>query len=577
MRSLALFMVSALLALMTTVASGVEAATPADRVASVGDNEGEIVANGREWWEYQGQQGEILEISTEANWDTVLMVFDSEGREVAYNDDASIRRGGASLARVLLPSTGRYIIEVTGYYESDFGLYTLTIKSIRYEDRGLIQFGEHNGNVNAGGAELWRFESDRVQVATLVAQATWDTTLTIYHSSGYEVAFNDDSAELSGYDAQVSVTFYPGVTYHIAVQGYGADSAGTYDLVMEPTVAQQAEIGTMMGSIEAGGLQQWRYEGDTNEVLTVTTEANWDTVLLAYDEAGEEVAYNDDHANLQDHNSQVTLTLPVSGSYWFVVMGYSRVDYGQYTLSIDSDAKVDGGTPQDENSPARTITEGVTESRLQRNTEERWQYTGQSGHVLLVATDATWDTILTLYGPDGNEIAYNDDNPVANDRTSRLVVRLPASGVYTIGVEGFFDNSHGPFTLNLASVVPTTVPTGTYDTEIAASGIHVWSYEGERDETITLTTRADWDTMLTVYSADGTEIGFNDDGPGLTNYNSQLVLTLPATDTYIITVEGYSSADFGTFELDIELGDQTGGSAGQSVDLKPLIPKQMPS
>jgi WD40 repeat protein/energy-coupling factor transporter ATP-binding protein EcfA2 len=105
--------------------------TPLPVAAQVGEQEGEIAVGGGQVWTYQGAAGEVLTITTVADWDTTL-TLSVEDEEIAFNDDTSdLANPLNSRIEVTLPADGAYAIGVRGYANRSGGAYTLTIESRR--------------------------------------------------------------------------------------------------------------------------------------------------------------------------------------------------------------------------------------------------------------------------------------------------------------------------------------------------------------------------------------------------------------------------------------------------------------
>lgn len=121
--------------------------------AIVGSNRGEIAIGGGEIWNYEGTEGERLNISVIADrpagregtteerleqnlLDTYLIIRDSTGEIIAENDDdegvpeddINITNSFVSLT---LPRGGLYQIEVRSYADESGGEYTLFIERVR--------------------------------------------------------------------------------------------------------------------------------------------------------------------------------------------------------------------------------------------------------------------------------------------------------------------------------------------------------------------------------------------------------------------------------------------------------------
>jgi len=68
--------------------------------------------------------------------------------------------------------------------------------------------------------------------------------------------------------------------------------------------------------------------------------------------------------------------------------------------------------------------------------------------------------VLSLYDPEGTEIAFNDDANLPN-ANSQIDITLPDAGQYTIEVRSFGDSFEGAYTLVIKSVDVTATPTPT--------------------------------------------------------------------------------------------------------------------
>jgi hypothetical protein len=118
--------------LITATPTPLPSATPVSAdMAQLSDSEniGEITLGGGEVWTYEGQANDTLTIYTVADWDTVLSLYDPEGTEIAFNDDANLPNANSQID-ITLPDAGQYTIEVRSFGDSFEGAYTLVIKSV---------------------------------------------------------------------------------------------------------------------------------------------------------------------------------------------------------------------------------------------------------------------------------------------------------------------------------------------------------------------------------------------------------------------------------------------------------------
>lgn len=189
---------------------------------------------------------------------------------------------------------------------------------------------------------------------------------------------------------------------------------------------------------------------------------------------------------------------------------------------------------------------------------QAWTYRGEAGaEITLSAVDAgrtgALDVAVRLLGPDGAEIAYNDDQMGLDlyNRTDAQIARqtLPASGEYTVVVE----RVQGDGLYNLAVVETASLAlnaSGVTRLEGALSdAAPVISYiiEGEAGQVITATMDAETgslDPYLKLYGPDGRLIAWNDDAAdydmGIT---AQVVLyELPESGAYRLEATRYDGA-----------------------------------
>ncbi|HEY9648739.1 MAG TPA: pre-peptidase C-terminal domain-containing protein [Chroococcidiopsis sp.] len=71
--------------------------------------------------------------------------------------------------------------------------------------------------------------------------------------------------------------------------------------------------------------------------------------------------------------------------------------------------------------------------------QDEYTFSGTAGQsVTITMTSADFDTVLSLVGPDGQDVAFNDD--YARSLNSTIVVTLPSTGSYKIVARSFSGN-----------------------------------------------------------------------------------------------------------------------------------------
>jgi hypothetical protein len=109
----------------------------------------------------------------------------------------------------------------------------------------------------------------------------------------------------------------------------------------EPSIiieAGGAQLGDNAGTLPVGAVDVWVYDAQVGQTLTITTEADWDTVLFLDDMDGERLASNDDDGDLPNSlNSQIVYTFDAAGSYRILVGSFQNRSGGDYILLLEAD------------------------------------------------------------------------------------------------------------------------------------------------------------------------------------------------------------------------------------------------
>jgi hypothetical protein len=113
--------------------------------AQVGENRGEIALGEWDIWLYEGQAGEVLTVTLEADnpyspasspeerielgqLDTFLFVISPDGTLMVMNDDGSSENSNSMAEGLVLPTDGIYQIQARSWEDSTAGAYTLIIE-----------------------------------------------------------------------------------------------------------------------------------------------------------------------------------------------------------------------------------------------------------------------------------------------------------------------------------------------------------------------------------------------------------------------------------------------------------------
>ncbi len=191
-----------------------------------------------DWWQFDLTAAATITATTSAgttgtpNPDTTLGLYDSNFRQLAFNDDA---QGLYSQINIAL-QPGTYFLDVRGYANRNAGTYGLELvcdlsgptipEGPEPNDTNAtatpLQCGESGqGTVGSNGdVDWWMFSlsstTDVVGSTRAGTNPISDTTLALLDMNGQQLAFNDDA---NGLYSEISIQLAAG-TYFFAVAGY---------------------------------------------------------------------------------------------------------------------------------------------------------------------------------------------------------------------------------------------------------------------------------------------------------------------------------------------------------------------
>ncbi len=263
----------------------------------------------------------------------------------------------------------------------------------------------------------------------------FDTVLVVYYPDGTQ-DYNDDYGDST--DSALRVQGLPGTQILIGATSFSSGSTGAYTLTAE-ALAIPPGIGDYRPDmlLEKPGAYGFELDqtahtfrlrlgaGERMEVLMESDD--FDSYLELHGPDGNYWSDDDSGGNL---NALLTMTAPVAGVYELTArsFGFGEV-LGIYTLTLaeppllQSIFRATGAFIGEPVSFSIPLREGRT-------------FTVEVG-------SSVFDTVLTLYGPDGAYIAEDDDGGEGTD--SRLRFSPSASGTYNLEVRGYFAEDHGEF------------------------------------------------------------------------------------------------------------------------------------
>ncbi len=538
--------------------------------------------------------------------DTTLTIYGADGQQIAYNDDTN---GSLNSALDYTPAqSGDVFVEAKGFSDEATGPYHLAVTaSVLPADavgndastRARINAGAPvNGSLDyAGDVDWYRFSAHTGQMYTITlagaqgaANPLGDPLLRVLDPRGTEIASNDD-AEGS---LNSSLNFIPSRSGEVFVsaQSFGDQGAGAYTLSIAaatlPPDDATAETGTrghvdvggnVNGSLDYPGDHDWyrvRLEQGQSYRFSLNGSGDHplaDPLLRIRDSRGQELAMDDDGG--EGFNAYLEFTAPATGVYYLDAQAFDPSAIGGYALSAGA-----GDIPADANTDAVLSADGdAREGAIAPAGDQDWYKinlaSGQGVRVAVNAADsegALQDPLIVMHGPDGAELARDDDG--GQGLNSWLEFVAPAAGAYYLEVRGFSEEAHGRYSINVTAGEIGASADGADQIEANGDGrTAMINADGDADWfAITLVEGRPYrfnllgsepdalaDPVLTLYDAEGHEVASDDDGG--TGANSYLSYTSVAGGQYYAAVSSFNNTGKGRYTLTATDTDVPGGAS----------------
>ncbi len=275
-----------------------------------------------------------------------------------------------------------------------------------------------------------------------------------------------------------------------------ADSIRVFDLNREVTlsegrllVAGELEHGVPVnGRLDSGVKDVWTFDISDPVYTTITLNPaanNLDLTLNLFDPTGQTIS-RIDNGFAGDIETATDLFLNQAGVYVVEVSDFFGAG-GSYELTLSLSE-----TPQFSSGGHLELGQSI-QSEVQPNDGQYWTFSGAAGTLvsIVLAPDVNFDAVLTLFGPDGAQLAGLDEG-FSGDAEVLSGFELPVTGEYTILV-GSFGLNGGAFTLSLDEGGEDT--TNFYDAgdlsygqskqeTLQAYEAHTWFFEGKSGDEV---------------------------------------------------------------------------------------------
>lgn len=563
--------------------------------------EGDITAGDVDWYRMRVEQGQrysfTLDGVTDANGatlDPVLGLYDAQGNQLAINDDANGTLNAA--LRYTAQQSGDVFVEARAYSEDGAGRYRLAATSAPApaddagndaSTRARITAGrEVAGNIDYEGDSDWyRFNARTGQRYRITLNSTdgadgalGDPYLRVLDRDGNELAMGDDTEE--GLNAAIEFIPQSSGEVFIDARGYADAYTGGYTLnvVAEraPTDNISAETNTrgrialgasIDGSLDFGGDRDWYRVGLTEGQSYRFTlngsggSAVGDPLVRVIGPDGADLATDDDGGD--GLNSYLEFTAPSTGNYYVEAGGFGDGYTGGYTL-----AAREGDIPADQSTDASLSADGDYRQGVLSPAGDRdwYQVTlaeGQAFRATLESAqtaDTLGDPYLVLYGPDGSEIARDDDG--GEGLNAFLEYQATQAGSHYIEARGFTEDAQGAYAISLlAGEVGSSFDDAEYlqvngegrvstiGTEGDADWFMIEMIEGRpyRFNLLSLEEGGLADPVLTLYDSNGQQVAYDDDGG--TGFNAYLNFISATGGTYFAGVSSFNNSGTGRYWL----------------------------
>jgi len=568
-----------------------------------------------DWVMFEASADAVYAIQTmpgAASLDTEIRVFDSELVEVGYNDDAS--RDGYSALEFAPDASGTYYVAVRASADAEMGeetgAYRLVIGCTTGDEFEVDDTLAEANAITVDGAvqahTLWPesdvdwIKFDAVQDVTYVMQtfegdSGLDTVITVYDADGLELDEDDDGGD--GLFSRLEFTPDADGVYYVAVRGYSAGEVGAYrvsvvtaslsadayevDNTLENAVDIVVGASAQTHSIHEVSDEDWMvFEATAGETYVIETHAGslyFDTELALYDADGNELAYDDDGG--LGLFSRISYTPAVSGDVYVLVHGYRYAETGVYKIDVVHNVWTvapDAYEYDDELIDANPIAvDGAPQAHTLHSIDDNDYVTfdvvaGVTYTIYTVPGTDDLDPALILFHEDGNSFVVDDDSGV-DEYAAIEYTATTTESLYALVAND--SSAVGEYTLIVAGDAPDSYESDDIQSDanlISVDGapqLHTLHVAGDKDwvkfpvaQGVTYVvdttgyTQSSPDTMLSLYTADGTELDFDDDN-GACTYSH---LEFTADETCMLWLEVSEYWDYvGAYQLSVDCDDVT--------------------
>lgn len=406
-----------------------------------------------------------------SNYDTVISIYDSNNALLASNDDNS-ECGLTSLIDDLALDIGSEYTVILAGYSSQVGEYQIEL-TCQSDESSIPSFGPTTGAPTLiPGSALPTPYPTKIPGSALPTQSPTEVP-----GSAYET--QNPTVVPGSYETQ-SPTVVPGSVLPTGIPTTGSPSGCDSSIIQLECGA--LETGSTVNSCE--GVQTFTFTASTNLKTISTCGSGYDTMVSIYNSENELVRNQDDSDECGLQSFIEDLPLTIGAEYTVVLSGFNS-QVGSYNVELTCE---EGTAP-----PTSTFVpceEQVTDIAcgdvLTGNTadscdgEEHFVFTATTSMKTISACDSMFDTMLTIYNANGEEIAHQDDSAECGLQSLLEDVSLTIGAEYLVVLSGY-GSREGAYTIELmcqsddatldptndsgSSAGPTIAPTSSAPTQ----------------------------------------------------------------------------------------------------------------
>ena len=281
---------------------------------------------------------------------------------------------------------------IGGVRDDHSNLRNSTATDIRLNSTGYAQL---SGRIEIlGDRDVFELDLTSTQTVTFKVNATnasLDTYLRVYNSSGQLIASDDDSGD--GTNSQSTLSLTSG-KYYIEVSAFADRSGGNYNLEVQGAPSDDhsnalnasatnillsgSGRGFANGNLEnSRDVDVFRFDIASSRLVTIDVGQNGspalDTYLRLYNSSGQLVSFDDDSGIAS--NSRLSVNL-AAGRYYIQVTSFNSASMGRYSVSVVTGSPSNGGGNQGTYETLQFSGSGrVTESDFTTNSVKQYQMT----------------------------------------------------------------------------------------------------------------------------------------------------------------------------------------------------------